>query len=100
MQPDSGLTRYVVWAGIVAIGVLLAVVDRRWIRWPLCGMLLVAGVAGGLVITQVSPFTFSGGDHFMEGVILSAGSALMLAGYSLATVGQLARRYLGGRSRR
>jgi hypothetical protein len=32
MQPDSELTRYIVWAGIVAIGALLAVIDRRWTR--------------------------------------------------------------------
>jgi hypothetical protein len=88
-----------VWAAVVAIGALLSVVDRRWIRWPVLGMLLAAGVVGGLVVTRISPFTFSGGDHFMEGVILSAGSALALAGYLLATLWQLARRHLGGRSR-
>jgi hypothetical protein len=100
MQPEFDLTRYVLWAAIVAIGALLSAGDRRWIGWPLLGMLLVAGVVGGLVVTRASPFTFSGGDHFMEGVILAAGSALALAGYLLATVYQFARRHLGGRSRR
>jgi hypothetical protein len=100
MQPDSELTRYLAWAGIVAIGALLAVIDRRWPRWRPFGMLLIAAAVGGLVITRASPFTFGGGDHFMEGVILSAASALALAGYSLAIVWQLARRHLGGRRRR
>jgi hypothetical protein len=54
-------------------------------------MRLIAGVVGGLVITRASPFTIGGGDHFMEGVILSAASALALAGYSLAIVNRKAR---------
>jgi hypothetical protein len=80
------LMRYLIWGGVIAIGALLAVLDRRWIRRPLFAVLLVAGVIGGLIITRVSPFTFGGGDHYMEGVILSAGSALALAGYALAVV--------------
>jgi hypothetical protein len=31
MSPDS--ERYLLWAGIIAIGILLAVLDRRWIGW-------------------------------------------------------------------
>ena len=83
---SAELMRYLIWGGVIAIGALFAVLDRRWIRRPLFAVLLVAGVIGGLIITRVSPFTFGGGDHYMEGVILSAGSALALAGYALAVV--------------
>jgi hypothetical protein len=87
------LFRYVVWGGVMAVGALLAVLDWRWIGRPLFAVLLVAGVIGGLIITKVSPFTFAGGDHYMEGLILSAGSALALAGYALAVVWLLVRRF-------
>jgi hypothetical protein len=93
MSPD--LARYLLWAGIIAIGTLLAVLDRRWIGWPLFGVLMLAGVAGGLIITTVSPFSFGGGDHYMEGVIVSAGSALALVGYVFAIIWQFACRRLG-----
>jgi hypothetical protein len=85
--------RYPIWGGVIAIGALFAVLDRRWIRRPRFAVLLVAGVIGGLIITRVSPFTFGGGDHYMEGVILSAGSALALAGYALAVVWRFVRAF-------
>jgi hypothetical protein len=50
---SAELTRYLVWGGVIAIGALLAVLDRRWIRRPLFAVLLVAGVIGGLIITRV-----------------------------------------------
>ena len=90
---SAELMRYLVWGGVIAIGALLSVLDRRWIRRPLFAVLLVAGVIGGLIITRVSPFTFGGGDHYMEGVILSAGSALALAGYALAVVWRFVRAF-------
>jgi predicted TIM-barrel fold metal-dependent hydrolase len=65
MSPD--LARYLLWAGIIAIGTLLAILDRRWIGWPLFGVLMLAGVASGLIITTVSPFSFGGGDHLHGG---------------------------------
>jgi hypothetical protein len=74
---------------------LLAVLDRRWIGRPLFGVLMVAGIAGGLIITRVSPFSFGGGDHYMEGVIVSAGSTLALVGYVFAIIWQFARQRLG-----
>jgi len=95
MELSPDLARYFLWAGIIAIGILLAVLDRRWIGRPLFGVLMVAGVAGGLIITRVSPFSFGGGDHYMEGVIVSAGSALALVGYVFAIIWQFARRRLG-----
>src|SRR6476659_8136832 len=70
------LGRYIIWAGIIAVGIGLAVLDRRWIGWPLFAALLLAGIVGGIITTKVSPFTFAGGDHSMERVIVSAASAL------------------------
>ncbi len=46
LSPD--LTRYFMWAGVVVVGALLAVVDWRQIRRPVFGVLLVAGVVAGL----------------------------------------------------
>ena len=94
---SAELTRYLVWTGVVAAGALLAVVDRRWIGRPVCGVLLVAGVGAGFVIEEVSPFSFGGGSHYMEGVLVSAGSALGLIGYVLAAIWQFVRRRIGGR---
>ena len=82
------LARYIIWAGIVAVGVGLAILDRRWIRWPLFAALLLAGIVGGIIITKISPFTFVGGDHYMEGVIVSAASALAMIGYVFAAAWQ------------
>ncbi len=93
---SAELTRYLVWAGVVAAGALLAIVERRWIGWPLCGVLLVAGIGAGFVIEEISPFSFGGGSHYMEGVLVSAGSVLALIGYVLAAVWQFVRRRIGG----
>jgi hypothetical protein len=93
---SAELTRCLVWTGVVAAGALLALVDRRWIGWPVSGVLLVAGVGAGFVIEEVSPFSFGAGSHFMEGVLLSAGSALGLIGYLAAATWQFVRRRIGG----
>jgi hypothetical protein len=95
MELSPDLTRYFVWAGVVAAGCLLAVVDRRWIRYPVFGVLLVSGVGGGFLVEKVSPFSFGVESHYMEGVIVSAGSALALIGYVLALAWQLVRRRIG-----
>jgi hypothetical protein len=71
-------------------------VDWRWIKRPVCGVLLVAGIVGGIIVTNVSPFTFGTGSYYMEGVLISAGSALALAGYVLAAIGQFASRRIRG----
>jgi hypothetical protein len=70
-----------VWALVVIVGALLAIVDWRKIRLPVLGALLLVMIAGGLVITVYSPFNFGDGGYYMEGVLLSAGSALAFAGY-------------------
>jgi hypothetical protein len=82
----------------IAIGSLLAVLDRRWIGRPVFGMLLVTAAVGGLIITRVSPFSFGTGSYYMDGVILSAGSALALIGYFFGIVCQFVRRRSGGHS--
>ena len=87
LPPDLPL--YLKWAGIVVFGALLAIVDWRLIGRPVFAVLLVAGVAAGFVIEQVSPFSFGATSYFMEGVLVSAGSALALIGYVVAAVGQL-----------
>jgi hypothetical protein len=92
--PD--MTRYFAWAAVVVVGALFAVVDWRWIRRPILGLLLAAGVGAGTIVTQVSPFTFGAGGHYMEGVLVAAGSALALTGYVLAAGWQFARRRIGG----
>jgi hypothetical protein len=90
------LTRYFVWAAVVVAGALLAAVDWRWIKRPVCGALLVAGVGGGIIVTNVSPFTFGTGSYYMEGVLIAAGSALALVGYVVAALGQFACRRIRG----
>jgi hypothetical protein len=84
------------WAGVVVFGALLAVVEWRQIRRPVFGVLLGIGVATGFIIEQVSPFSFGGGGHYMEGVLVSAGSALALIGYVFAVVWQFVCRRIGG----
>ncbi len=62
------------------------------------GLLLVAGIGGGFIVEKVSPFSFGAGDHYMEGVILSAGSALGLIGYVFAVGWHFVSRSIGGPS--
>jgi hypothetical protein len=87
LSPD--LTRYLTWAAVVVFGALLAVVDRRQIRRPVFGLLLLIGVVAGFIIEQVSPFSFGVESHYMEGVLVSAGSALALIGYVFAVFWQI-----------
>jgi hypothetical protein len=74
LSPDT--TRYFVWACVVVAGALLAIADWRWIKRPVFGLLLAAGGIGGIVVTKLSPFDFATGGYFMEGVLISGGSAL------------------------
>lgn len=90
-------TSYIAYAVMIAVGAALGIVDWRWIRRPLFGLLLIAGVCGGLITTQVSPFNFADGGYYMQGVLVAAGAALALIGYVLAAVLQLAIRSVRGR---
>jgi hypothetical protein len=98
LAPD--LTRYLMWAGVVALGAILAALDRRLLGRPLLGLLLVAGLVGGFIVTTMSPFSFGGGSYYMEGVILSGASALALIGYALAILVALLAALLRHASRR
>ena len=97
MDRSPDMTRYFMWAGVVVFGALLAVVDRRQIRRPVLGLLLVFGVVAGFIIEQVSPFSFGVESHYMEGVLVSAGSALALIGYVFAVIWQFVSQSIGGR---
>ncbi len=91
------MTRYVVWTAVVIAGALLAVCDRRWLRRPWFGVLLVAVLCGGVITTQVSPFNFADGGYAMEGVLAAGGAGLALVGYVAAGVVQFAIRCARGR---
>lgn len=92
---SAELWRYLAWASVVALGAILAVVDHRVLgRW-LFALLLVAAVAIGMLVTVVSPFRFGGTSYYMEGVILSGGSALALIGYAVALFGLFTFRRIG-----
>jgi hypothetical protein len=103
MELTAEMTRYLAWAGVVLFGALSAVVERRWIGRPWLGLLFLAGIGGGLVIMQVSPFSFGGGSYYMEGVLISGAAGLALIGYVcayvLAVSWQLACRLRGRRAR-
>ena len=97
MDRSPDMTRYFMWAGVVVFGALLAVVDRRQIRRPVFGLLLVIGIVAGFIIERVSPFSFGVESHYMEGVLVSAGSALALIGYVFAVIWQFVFQSIGGR---
>ncbi len=88
--------RYVVIAAVLVLGALLALADWRWIRRPVCGLLLLSGVAGGYSLTIVSPFDFVTGGYYMQGALLSAGSALALLGYAVVSAVIVIGRLIGG----
>jgi hypothetical protein len=96
VNPSPETTRYLVYAGVIVAGTLLAVADWRWIKRPVFGALLVVGIVGGIIVTNASPFSFGTGSYYMDGVIISAASALALAGYGLVSVGLFACRRIGG----
>lgn len=93
---EPAMMRCLIWSGALIAGTLLALIDWRWIKRPVSALFLVAGVVGGVIVTNVSPFTFAGGDYYMQGVIIAAGSALALAGYVLAVAGRFVCRRVGG----
>jgi hypothetical protein len=88
------LFRYAAWALIMALGAGIALVEERlWHRFWLW-ILLLCLAAGGVVTTRLSPFTFSGNDYYMEGVIATAAGGLLLVGYVGAAGSILARRLM------
>jgi hypothetical protein len=99
MNLSQDMIRYLQWAVVVAAGVLCGFGDWRWIKRPVFAVLLVAGIVGGVTITYLSPFTFATGGYYMEGVLISAGSALALAGYVFAIIVQFIWRRIGGHDR-
>jgi hypothetical protein len=99
MNLPADLTRYVMWTAVVVAGAPLAFVDRRQIGRPVFGVLLVGGAVAGFIVEQVSPFGFGAGGYYMEGVLVSAGSALALIGYVFAVVLQVVWRSVGARRR-
>lgn len=99
MELSADLTRYVVWAAAIVVGALFAVLDRRWIGRPVLGGLLIAGVIGGIIMTNLSPFSFGGGGFYMEGVLIAAASTLALVGYVFAVGWLFVRQRLARRSR-
>ena len=103
MELSPELTRYLVWAAVVAIGALMALLERRCTRWPWFGLLLLAGIGAGLLVMQVSPFSFCCDSYYMDGVLISGAAGLGLIGYVpayvLAIGWQFARRRLGRRGR-
>ena len=88
---------YLFWTAVLAAGAAFRLIDARWIRRPVLGLLMLAGIPAGAIMTQVSPFNFADGGFYMQGILLAAASSLALIGYVLAWVGGSARRHLAGR---
>ena len=78
--------RYWPYGVALLAGVLFAVIDRRLIGRYVLAVLLVIAAAGGQLTMYFSPFTFGGGDHYMQGLIASLFALAGLAGYALAVV--------------
>ena len=81
MDNSAELTRYTIWALVVLAGIPLAIVDWQMIKRPIFGVLLILGISAGATVTFFSPFNFADGGYYMEGIIVSAGSALVFLGY-------------------
>ena len=89
IMDDFGL--YAFWLSMVAaVGLVIAVVERRVLARYRLWILLVLAAFTGFFLTEWSPFTFAGDDYYMTGVIVSAGALLLLAGYSLGAIGVMA----------
>ena len=89
-------TRYLAWAAAVVLGMLFALVDRRIFQRWILGALLLVGVAGGFLLTVLSPFSFGNASYYMEGVILAGGCALALGGYVFALCARALSRLITG----
>ncbi|MBG1231837.1 hypothetical protein [Aestuariivirga litoralis] len=77
---------YEVWGVIALVGAAIALIERYLLGRHLFWILLVVAALGGAVTTWASPFTFSGDDYYMIGIIVAAAASLMLAGYLVAAL--------------
>ncbi|MFN0217423.1 MAG: hypothetical protein ACKVP4_01270 [Hyphomicrobium sp.] len=87
--------RYWPYAVALVVGIGLAVVDRRVFGRYVFAILLILIAVGGQIAMYVSPFTFSGNDHYFQGLIATLFALAGLAGYALA-LGTM--RMFGGRA--
>jgi len=83
---------YLFWTAVFASGAVFRLIDGSWIKRPVLGLLMLAGIPAGAIMTQVSPFNFADGGLYMQGVLLSLASGLALIGYLLAWLAEFARR--------
>ena len=94
----SELSQYLhYWPYGVAVlaGAALSVIDRRMFGKYVLGALLVLIVAGGQLGMYLSPFTFQGGDYYMESLIASLFALAGLAGYAVTVVTRCACTKMG-----
>jgi hypothetical protein len=69
-------------------GIAFAMIDRGILgRYILGGLLALVAIGGGIGM-NLSPFTFHGGDYYIESLIAMLLALAALAGYVLATVGR------------
>jgi hypothetical protein len=92
------MTFYLFWTAVLGSGAAFRRIDRRWIRRPALGVLTLAGIPAGAIMTQLSPFNFVDGGLYMQGILLSVGSGLALIGYVLAWLAGLAWRRFARRT--
>jgi hypothetical protein len=78
--------RYWPYGVALLAGALLAIVDRRVFGRYVFAALLILVVLGGAIVMNGSPFTFSGEDHYFQGLIAQLFALAGLAGYVLATI--------------
>ena len=78
--------RFWPYAAAGGIGMVLAVVDRKAFGRYVFAALLVLIAIGGQLTTVFSPFTFSGNDYYMQGLIASLFALAGLAGYAIAAL--------------
>lgn len=91
--------RFWPYLAAVVAGAAMAIIDRRVIGQYLFAVLLIVIAVGGQVTMHVSPFTFSGGDYYMIGLIVSLLALAALAGYGIAVLASLGcRKFCTGRA--
>ncbi|HPG88653.1 MAG TPA: hypothetical protein PLD46_03295 [Hyphomicrobium sp.] len=67
-----------------AVGVMLALIDRKIFGRAIFSAVLAVLAIGGFLTTYLSPFTFQGGDDYIRGLIVGLMALAGLAGYALA----------------